>query len=273
MQDSDNRKLMEFAQGLKHHRNVPEYFKFNGRFQNKSNTATKEAIARKLDGLLSIGPFAEMTCGKSTINLEQAINDKKVVLFDLGKGAIGRDEGKALGRLIIAMLLGIAFRREKVPMKDRVPCALVVDECQNFVTESMEEILRETRKYRLMLTLGQQTAGQRMTPNLKDTVYQNANLQMIGGSPKSGANKNAELVGVTGEQVMRLKRGEFYVRPKRAGDVLKFRTRTDLLKKRNSVGKFTWRRTVKKQIRMYYGSKEKTKPPIKDDVNTDGTEW
>lgn len=276
MREETSNELLAFAQSLSHHPNIAEYFAL-GRFTGGGgNKITKEAIERRLDGLLGVGPFAELTCGKSTIDLEEAINSRKVILFDLGKGAIGADEGRAFGKLLIGMLVGIAYRRERIPISKRVPCSLIVDECHNFVSESMEDILRETRKYRLMLTLSQQISGQKMSPSLRDTVMQTTNMQFVGGTPRSGSTRNADLVGTTAEEIRKLDIGEFFVRPSRHGSLMKFKTRTDLLGNKNGVTSLTWRRTVKDQLRRYYGT---TAAPVVsettdvDDADTDAGEW
>lgn len=239
----DDQELISFAASLRHRES--DYFQ--GRFSHPNNNATKDAIARRLDGLLTYGPFARLTCGKSTIDLEDAMERKKVILFDLSRGAIGPEEGAAIGRLVIAMILGIAFRR-----KNPVPCSLVVDECHNYISESMEEILTEARKYRISLTLAQQTAGQRMPVALKDAVLNASNLQVIGGTPRSGASRNADLLGINAEEVRTLRVGEFFIRPDRAGDVVRFQARDDLVDWKNSVSKPTWRRILGEQRRRYY---------------------
>ena len=277
MRDSTNGELVAFAKTLTHNGNLTEYFE--ERFFSASNRATKEAIERKLDSLLGVGAFSDLTCGKSTMDLARAIDEKKVVLFDLGRGSIGSDEGRAFGRLVIAMLLGIAFRREKLPISQRIPCSLIVDECQQFATESMGEILRETRKYRLMLTLSQQIIGQNMGVSLTDTVLQTTNMKFVGGTPDKAA-RNAALLGLEEEDVRTLQRGEFFVRPQRTGPLVKFRTRTNLLKDQNSVSKLTWRRTIKDQVDSYYRSKIRQREDIDrfaaedvDQVDTSSKEW
>jgi hypothetical protein len=179
MKESRNGELIAFAQTLTHHEYLADYFATkDGGFNAKGNAMTREAIGRRLDDLLSVGVFRKVTCGKSTIDLEHEVNRKKVLVFDLGKGAIGKREGSALGRLVIAMLISIAFRREALPKGERIPCSIVIDECHNFLSETMEDILTEARKYRLLLTMAQQIAGQRMQPGLRDAVLETTNLQV-----------------------------------------------------------------------------------------------
>lgn len=275
MKTDKSEALFQFACRLSHHEYLADYFQSEvGGFKTKSNGTTKEAIGRRLDELLSVGTFSRLTCGKNTINLVEAVNQKKVILFDLGKGAIGKKEGSAFGRLIIAMLMGMAYRRENLKKEDRIPCSVIVDECHNFVSESMEDILTEARKYRLFITLAQQIAGQRMPITLRDVVLETTNLQAVGGTSASGAKRNADIVGVDAEEIRKLRIGEFYVRASRAGSPMKFRTRTDLLDYRNCVHKLTWRAIQKEQIRKYYQPYDKKiKPIIEEEVDISPVAW
>lgn len=259
----DDPELMAFASGLRHHEHISEYF-CKERFGNATNRGTKEAVGRRLDELLSVGTFTRFTCGESTLDLEAAINQRKVILLDLGKGIIGREESKAIGKLIIAMILGMAFRREN--QKEKVPCSVVVDECHNYLTESMEDILMETRKYKVTLTLAQQTVGQRMSVALKDAVLVATNLQVVGRTQSSGASRTADLAGVSPDELSKLRDGEFYIRPDQAGEVIKFTARDDLIKWRNSVTSSSWKRTVKAQLRKYYRGKSQPELEITEEI-------
>jgi hypothetical protein len=49
-----------------------------------------------------------------------------------------------------------AMRRDKIPKEDRMDYYLYIDEFQNYVTDSIESILSEARKYRLSLNMAHQ---------------------------------------------------------------------------------------------------------------------
>jgi len=49
-----------------------------------------------------------------------------------------------------------AMRRDKIAKEDRSDYFLYIDEFQNYVTDSIESILSEARKYRLSLTMAHQ---------------------------------------------------------------------------------------------------------------------
>ena len=161
MDDTANTDLVAFGATRTHYPDVASFFESG--FGDPHYKITKKSVLTKLLDLLTTGTFADLTCGESTIDLEEALEQRKIVVFNLGKGSIGEEEGAAFGRLLIAMLQGIAERRAKRP-RARVPCHVFLDECHNYVTESVATILREARKFRLMLTLCQLMPGDRMTP-------------------------------------------------------------------------------------------------------------
>ena len=275
MSRDSNHELVEYAQSLTHHERLPGYFsgKDSG-FNIPANKVTKDAVARRIDGLLQTGQFRKVTCGRSTIQIEKAIEERKVILFDLARGSIGQDESTALGRLIIAMLLSMAYRRADLSEKERVPVSLVIDECQNFVTKSMENILNDTRKYRLMMTLAQQIAGQRMPIELKETVLQGTNMLIVGRSMRGGAKRNAEMVSVDAPDIERLETGEFYTMPKGYAPAVKFKTRTELLKFKNSVTKPTWKLTALEQLEKYYrGNLKKADIEFEEEPDISPQKW
>ena len=256
MDQDANQELVAFACGLDKYPRLVDYFGSN-RFSDKGNGSSKAAIGRRLDEILTDGAFERMTCGgtpgqPNNINLEEALNTRKVILFDLGKGAIGERQGSALGRLMLAMILEIILRRGQSKSKNPVPCAIIADECHNYTSESMSTILTETRKYRCTLLLAQQMAGQGMTQQLKEAVLGTTNIQIVGGSPLQGSATNGALIGAGVEDIRTLEQGEFYVRPNRQGKLIKFKNRTGLLDNSRGVGDLMWKSIKAQQARKYY---------------------
>jgi Helicase HerA, central domain/TraM recognition site of TraD and TraG len=86
----------------------------------------------------------------SSFDFRWAMDHRKIVLCDLSKGAIGDDNAKLLGSLIVIKEKLAALSRHDVPESERVPHVLYVDEAANFIAD-FESILAEARKYRLIL--------------------------------------------------------------------------------------------------------------------------
>lgn len=109
---------------------------------------------------------------RSTLNIWDAMNSGKILLLNLSKGKIGSDNSNLLGALIVSRIQFYALQRAQIPYEKRNPFYLYVDEFQNFATGSFEEILSESRKYKLGLYLTHQFTGQLPEPLLK-AVYGN----------------------------------------------------------------------------------------------------
>lgn len=97
---------------------------------------------------------------KSTIDLEQVMNEGKILILNLSQGKLGEDNAALLGAMIITQIQLAAMNRSFMKEEERRDFFLYVDEFQNFATTSFIKILSEARKYRLCLTLANQYIGQ-----------------------------------------------------------------------------------------------------------------
>jgi len=93
---------------------------------------------------------------KSTINLEEIMNEGKILLLNLSQGKLGEDNAALLGAMIITQIQLAAMNRSFQKEEERKDFFLYVDEFQNFATSSFIKILSEARKYRLSLALANQ---------------------------------------------------------------------------------------------------------------------
>jgi len=93
---------------------------------------------------------------KSSIDLEQIMNEGKILILNLSQGKLGEDNAALLGAMIITQIQLAAMNRSFVKEHERKDFFLYVDEFQNFATSSFIKILSEARKYRLSLTLANQ---------------------------------------------------------------------------------------------------------------------
>ncbi len=139
--------------------------------QNKVGQFLSSAVIRNIVGQ-----------PKSTIDLREIMDNRKILLLDLSKGKVGEDNSALLGAMIITKLQLAALSRVDVPETERKDFYLFVDEFQNFVTDSFATILSEARKYRLNLTMGHQYIGQ-LTPEnntkVRDAVFGNVGSMVV----------------------------------------------------------------------------------------------
>lgn len=119
----------------------------------------------------------------STINFREIMDGKKILLAKLSKGKIGEFNANLLGMILIGKLLVAALSREDVLEAQREPFYLYIDEFQNFLTDGINQILSEARKYKLSLTLGHQNLGQLTRAGgdtkIKDNIFGNVGNKAV----------------------------------------------------------------------------------------------
>lgn len=124
---------------------------------------------------------------KSGFDFFEAMQNKKIILMNLSKGTVGEINSKLLGLIMVQKIQMAAMRRQKVAKADRADFFLYIDEFQNYVTQSIETILSEARKYRLGLTIAHQYLGQleeaktshsKSQADLKGAVFGNIGTMM-----------------------------------------------------------------------------------------------
>jgi hypothetical protein len=117
--------------------------------QNKVGRFVSSAVIRNIVGQV-----------KSTIDLRDIMDNKKILLINLAQGKLGEETASLLGGMVITRLQSTAMERVDVPIDEREDFFLYVDEFQNFATESFAKILSEARKYKLNLTMTNQYIDQ-----------------------------------------------------------------------------------------------------------------
>lgn len=96
----------------------------------------------------------------SAFNIRDIMDNKKILMVDLPKGAIGETNAYLLGMIIVGKILMGALSRTDMAQEDRKDFYLYIDEFQNFTTDSICQILSEARKYALSLNIAHQYIGQ-----------------------------------------------------------------------------------------------------------------
>ena len=142
-------------------------------WSEKFDTDAIDRKSNKLGQFLS-DPMLRNIFGQAEnkIDLEKLMNDKKIILINLSKGKIGEENSSFFGSMFITKIKQAGMARAKMDKKDRHDFYLYVDEFQNVVTETFENILSEARKYGLNLTMAHQYVGQ-IIPKVQAAVLGN----------------------------------------------------------------------------------------------------
>lgn len=126
---------------------------------------------------------------QSSIDLRFMMDDRRVMVANLSKGALGEGPAHLLGALLVTALAQAALSRRDIDEAHRVPFHLYVDEFQNFATTGFSLILSEARKFGLTLTLAHQYLDQ-LPDRLREAVFGNVGSMI---AFRVGATDAAEL--------------------------------------------------------------------------------
>ncbi|MDK9721162.1 MAG: DUF87 domain-containing protein [Rhodospirillales bacterium] len=245
MDDKRNKELWEIGcqSPVQAHRNF-----FHERFYEKQFESTKSALYTRIQSLLNSPVLYRLLVGRSTVNLEEAVNAGKIVIFALPKGGIGAETSPTFGSFVLAMLQGLAIRRESQHESQRMPVHVFVDECQNFLSPSVQTILTESRKYGLHLTLAQQTFAQDMDRDLAAAVLGNTAVKFCGMNDVRTLKPMDERMSVGLENLQKLSVGQFYV--KVSGNTPAFKLTAPRVK--DYIDAEAWKAVKAEQLKTYY---------------------
>jgi energy-coupling factor transporter ATP-binding protein EcfA2 len=144
-----------------------------------TDTYTREAtpaIQNKI-GQFIANPLIRNIIGqsKSSFDLRQMMDEKKIFIVNLSKGRMGETNASLLGSMLTVKIYLAAMSRAEEPAARMVKlprCFFYVDEFQSMMNESFADILSESRKYKLALTLANQYIEQ-MEEGVRDAVFGN----------------------------------------------------------------------------------------------------
>lgn len=126
-------------------------------------------------GRFNVNASAKAILGqeKSTINFEEIIDSRKILICNLSKGMLGEDVSELFGITLLAKLQLASLRRARVKQSERRPYYLYVDEFQNFATPSFVQMLSESRKYKLFMIMAEQSTSQQQDQQMVSIILAN----------------------------------------------------------------------------------------------------
>jgi len=130
-------------------------------WSEKFDTDAIIPLVNKLGQFLS-DPMLRNIFGQkeNKVDIAQLMNAKKIILINLSKGRIGEENSSFFGSMFVTKIKQAGMERAALPEEERHDFYLYIDEFQNVVTETFENILSEARKYGLNLTIAHQYIGQ-----------------------------------------------------------------------------------------------------------------
>jgi hypothetical protein len=175
----------------------------------------------KLSKLLVSGTISLMLSQpNSRFNFRRAMDDGMIFLGNLSK--LGTEVREILGGFILAILHATALGRCDTPPDRRRVFHIYLDEAHRFVTDALEDVVAETRKYGVSLTLAHQYLHQ-FGPQKIDALASVGTTVVFSVDSKDGAylaKDFREVVKV--KDIVDLKTGQAIVRC--GTDVVRIRT-------------------------------------------------
>lgn len=154
-------------------------------FANYGDRYTQEAtpaIQNKI-GQFTGNPLIRNIIGqpKSSFDIRTMMDERKILVMNLSKGLVGETNMRLLGSMLVTRIFLAAMSRADLPaekLRQLPHFYFYVDEFQNFANETFAEILSESRKYKLNLTIAHQYIEQMEEP-VRDAVFGNVGTTVV----------------------------------------------------------------------------------------------
>ena len=152
---------------------------------------------------------------KSSVDFLQIMDESKILICDLSRGKLGEDTSRLFGSAVLAKIQLAALARARQSFASRQPFYLYVDEFQNFATSSFVEMMSESRKYQVLLTIAEQSTQQQFDQKLIEVILANVRTVVSFRLGSSVDSRTLEpILGLTDNQskLMELLVYNFYAR-------------------------------------------------------------
>lgn len=190
-----------------------EYAKYTDRYTQEATPAIQNKIGQFQANSLVRNIIGQ---SESTFNLREMMDTRKIFIVNLSKGRVGEGNASLLGSMLVTKLYLAAMSRADVPATQlaHLPeCELYVDEFQNFANRSFSDILSESRKYKLALTIAHQYIEQ-MEEEVAAAVFGNVGTMVAFrvGAYDAEVLEKEFMPAFTGEDLVNLGARQIYLK-------------------------------------------------------------
>jgi len=150
---------------------------------------------------------------ENKIDIEKLMNEQKIILINLAKGKIGEENSSFFGSMFLTKIKQAGMARAKLEQKDRADSYLYIDEFQNIVTDTFENILSEARKYGINLVMAHQYVAQLQPKTLQAVLGNVGSLVVFRVGGDDATKIKPEFAPVFDvKDMINLGVGEFYIK-------------------------------------------------------------
>ncbi|MDP6387867.1 MAG: type IV secretion system DNA-binding domain-containing protein [Candidatus Pacebacteria bacterium] len=151
---------------------VKEFSSYSDRYTVEATAAIQNKVGQFISDPLIRNIIGQP---KSVFDLREMMDTRKIFIANLSKGRVGESSANLLGSMLITKIYLAAMSRAETTsatMKNLPNFYLYVDEFQSFANKSFADILSESRKYKLNLTIAHQYIEQ-MPEEVRSAVFGN----------------------------------------------------------------------------------------------------
>jgi hypothetical protein len=143
----------------------PETLRFwREEYPSYTKSFRSEAFAPILNkaGQFTASPQLRLILGQVAprLDLKFMMDNRRIFIANLAKGAIGEQASNLLGSLLVSHLQLVAMERGSLPPHQRMPFFVHVDEFQTFSSDAFASLLSEARKFATHFALANQYTDQ-----------------------------------------------------------------------------------------------------------------
>jgi hypothetical protein len=167
--------------------------------------------------------LSQLEISQRLLNIRQAMDEGKILLFNLSDGILGEVASQLIGQLIVSKFQTATMSRADTTKTQRKPFYLYLDEFQNFcglASQSYEKILSRARKYKLGMILAHQQTGQLPSELLREILGNVSTIVSFQVSQGDASKLSKEFISqydfeiesLPTEELLRLNIGQAYCR-------------------------------------------------------------
>lgn len=214
-------------------------------FFSDTFSAGRTSLSSRLEGALAKPSFHRMMTAPNPFNLPQALNAGKVVCVNCA--ALGSNAA-VLGRFLMAQVAGMGKMRLRQQHQRHMPVHVFVDETTKLVSPPIFEILQEFRKVGIYLTMAQQSFGQGMDRDMRQSTKDNTALKFLGWT--GNATEFFKMMDWDSKDMPKLEKQEFVVGV--GNTQMKLKPHRHLADDTNAMSDREWERVLGEQFERYY---------------------
>jgi hypothetical protein len=183
-----------------------DYFETSFTPRSQGTNVTKEALTRRLMGMLRNPTFRRMFLNeRGKFNMAKELSEPRVILINTDLEFLRHDACQLFGRFFIAQLLQAAEMRGE----ESLPVFCYIDECQDYIAndDNAAKLMDKARKRKVAMIFAHQRLQNIESANVRDALA-NVGVRFAGGN-ETDANYLSKIFRCEPEFIANKTRGTF----------------------------------------------------------------